>query len=76
MTMKKTNPNLEVLETAANDYLVILSMGRDVKIPVTVSATTTIDALEKVVCFCKKEGYFALSLDCVQIKKDVGIINI
>lgn len=43
-------------------YLITLDMGRDMAQPISVNAEDSLQALEKVVTHCKKEGYFPLGI--------------
>ena len=43
-------------------YLITLDLGRDIAHPISVTAEDSLQALEKVVKYCKEEGYYPLGI--------------
>jgi hypothetical protein len=58
------------------DYLVILDMGKDYKIPIKTEAPTKINAMQKVSKWCCEEGYFANGMEVIELHSELQIVEL
>lgn len=61
---------------ADSDFLVILNMEKDYKIPVKTKAASSIAGLLKVSRWGCDEGYFAIGMDVIKLHPELQIINL
>ncbi|CAM4277488.1 hypothetical protein [Enterocloster bolteae] len=58
------------------DYLIILNMGKDYKLPLHLKSHNHAEALLKASEFCVTEGYYPMGIDVILLHSNIGIIEI
>ena len=58
------------------DYLIILNMGKDYKLPLHLKSHNHAEALLKASEFCVTEGYYPMGIDVILLNSNIGIIEI
>lgn len=58
------------------DYLIILNMGKDYKLPLHLKSHNHAEALLKASEFCVTEGYYPMGIDVILLYSNIGIIEI
>ncbi len=57
-------------------YVAILTLDNGTRIPATLEAKDRAEALLKIAKYCKKEGYFPIGIEVINIFESIGIIEI
>ena len=65
--------NVEGVYNELQQFLVILDMGKDYKIPLHMEAENSAEAMLKASMWCIKEGYFALGMEVTMLHKHFAL---